>query len=329
MIIVRSPMRITLGGGGTDLPAWYRINGGALISAAINKYIYLTGSERRFDHKYWISYSTVEVCDAVDQIRNEMFAKCLAKYDLPDGVEIHSISEVPGNSGLGSSGTFIVGTLTVLNALCRKEMTRQELAEQACAIEMIEMGRSSGKQDQYIAAYGGIIYLEIDQQGTVKVSRLSPAPATLTALNNNILLYHTGCQRDANSILQTQSDGINQNSTDMLKAMARIQEIGLQSKAWILSGDVDAFGRSLHLHWEIKRSLLSQMSTPALDAIYNHAMESGALGGKIMGAGGGGCFMFYVPPANQAAFRRHMSAKNLVEFSWQFDFQGATVIYFG
>jgi D-glycero-alpha-D-manno-heptose-7-phosphate kinase len=156
MIIVRAPLRISLGGGGTDLPSWYERHGGCFLSASINKYIYMTGSERLVDKKLWLSYSQTEVCDRVSDVKHSFLRACLARYQLERGVEIHSISEVPGNSGLGSSGAFLVACLTLLNAMEKVEMSRQDMAELACRIEMVDLGKSSGKQDQYISTMGGI-----------------------------------------------------------------------------------------------------------------------------------------------------------------------------
>jgi D-glycero-alpha-D-manno-heptose-7-phosphate kinase len=283
--------------------------------------------ERRFDRKLWLSYSTVEICQSVNEVRNEILAKCLAKYPLPNGVEIHSISEVPGNSGLGSSGAFIVATLTLLNALNGKEVSRHDLAELACRIEMVEMGRASGKQDQYASACGGIMCMELDRDGRVAITPLHPDPIALKGLSNNFLIYYSGITRDANTVLSEQSGAIQQRSGDAVEAMQQIMEIGRRSREWIESGDLDSLGRSMHTHWEIKKSISNRMSCPEIDGIYDFAMAHGALGGKIMGAGGGGHFMFYVPPERQLGFRRRMTERGLVEMDWQFDFRGTSVVY--
>ena len=329
MIIVRAPLRISLGGGGTDLPAWYERHGAALVTAAIDKYIYFTGMERWFDRKIWLSYSRVETCERVDEVQNELLRCCLSKYSLPNGVELHSLSEVPGSSGLGSSGSFLVGALTLLNTMSQREMSAREVAELACTIEMKELQRSSGKQDQYASACGGIQFLEIDRQGHVQTTTLNPGLTITRALNANLLLYYTGVHRNANEILSEQSNKVNGGARDATSAMHEIQEIGLQSKTCILDGELDTFGRLLHRHWEVKKSISGKMSDPAIDASYDFALQQGALGGKLMGAGGGGFFMFYVPLAKQNAFRRAMTERGLSEMEWRFDTFGCRVMFAG
>jgi len=291
MLIVRAPLRISLGGGGTDLPVWYERHGAALVTAAIDKYIYFTGMDRWFDRKIWLSYSRVETCERVDEVQNELLRHCLAKYSLPKGVEIHSLSEVPGSSGLGSSGAFLVGALTLLNALEQRDMSAREVAELACSIEMKELAKSSGKQDQYASACGGIQFLEIDRQGKVSTTTLTPDQSILRALNANLLLYYTGVRRDAHEVLSEQSGRVTSGARDATDAMHEIQAIGLKSKACILSGDLDTFGRLLHRHWEVKKSISGKMTAPAIDGMYDFALQHGALGGKLMGAGGGSLWM--------------------------------------
>ncbi|MBP6217214.1 MAG: hypothetical protein KA436_01355 [Oligoflexales bacterium] len=327
MIIARSPLRITLGGGGTDLPEWYRQFGGFLISASINKYIYTTGSLRPFDKKYWLSYSRVEVCDHISEIKHELLAKCLGRYQFRHGIEIHSISEVPGNSGLGSSGSFLVGTLKLLNALQKLEVTRQDLAEAACKIEMIDLQRSSGKQDQYIAAFGGIASLTLNREGEVKVETIDLPEQTTKRLETNLLIFYSGITRDSNEVLAEQSKSFKEKSKSQIDAMHEIQRIGFDSRDCLLSGDLDKLGDLMHKHWIVKKEMSSKMTNSSLDEIYSYARSHGATGGKIMGAGGGGYWMFYVPPNDQLRFRAKMSDINLVEMMWGFDFNGCSLIY--
>ena len=186
MRMVRAPLRITLGGGGTDLPGWYQKNGGFLICAAINKYIYATGSRRIYDDKIWLSYSKVEVCNSIDEIKNGLFKKCLEKFNIPKGFELHSISELPGNTGCGSSGAFLVATLKLLSLMEKRILVTKDLAEIACHIEMVDLGHSSGKQDQYASAFGGINSLEINQKGEVTVTPLELDPITKKHLNHKV-----------------------------------------------------------------------------------------------------------------------------------------------
>jgi len=327
MVIVRAPLRITLGGGGTDLPGWYGQHGGFLISAAINKYIYLNGSNRSFDKKYWLSYSKVEICDTIDEISHDIYAKVLKKYEINNGVEIHSISEVSGGSGLGSSGTFTVGLIHLLNVMYKNDMKRKQIAEEAAYTEMIELQRDCGKQDQYIAAYGGIIALHIDNEGEVEVNRLNLDPTTLITLKNNLHIYHTGVSRDANIILKDQNNSLKENKDTPTSGMMKIQEIGYEAQECLLKGDLDSFGKSLNEHWRVKKTMSSKMTSDKIDNLYNYAIESGALGGKVMGAGGGGYFMFYVPEGKHLSFRKKMNGNGLNEMNWQFDFNGVNTIF--
>jgi D-glycero-alpha-D-manno-heptose-7-phosphate kinase len=327
MKIVRAPVRLTLGGGGTDLPAWYNQHGGFLISAAINKYIYFTGGERPFDRKIWLSYSKVEVCDNHEQVQHELLQRCIARYNLKKGIEIHSISEVPGSTGLGSSGSFLVGTLTLLNSLFQIEASRKDVAEAACDIEMKELKRSSGKQDQYIAAYGGIVGMTLDKEGNVTVERLPLSDNTYRSLENNLLIYFSGVRRDANEILSEQSSGIKVGEDKKLKAMMRIQEIGFLTRDALLKDDVDQVGHLMHDHWVAKKEISGKMSSNEMDVTYDQALAAGALGGKLIGAGGGGYWLFYVQPEKQNAFRQKMNSMSLIEMNWSFDTMGCSVVY--
>jgi len=327
MRIVRAPLRITLGGGGTDLPGYYEKYGGYLISAAVNKFIYLTGSFRPFDKKYWLSYSKLEVCDKTQQIHHELFKKSLEKYRFKTGVEIHSISEVPGNSGLGSSGTFTVGVLTLLNSLAKIEVPRKDVAELACRIEMVELGKACGKQDQYIAAMGGIVALDIDTSGHVEVEPLKMDEETVKRLQNSLLIYHTGISRDANVILKHQNQALKKGEKKSVENMKRIKDIGYESRQVLEKGDFDSFGILMDEHWRVKKEMHPEMSNTFVDKIYLRAKKAGSLGGKLMGAGGGGFFMFYVPFSKQIKFRAEMRKLNLQELDWQFNHSGCEVIF--
>ncbi len=327
MIIVRAPLRISLGGGGTDLPSWYQQHGSCFISASIDKYIYITGSERLVDKKIWLSYSQTEVCDKVSEIQHAGFRACLSRYHFETGIEIHSISEVPGNSGLGSSGAFLVGCLTLFNAMEKIEMTRQNMAELACQIEVVDLGRSSGKQDQYASAIGGISRFVINTDGLVRVEPLHLSPSALREIESSLFLYYSGVTRSSEPILSEQATALRSNVGDSVTAMHKIQEIGIESGKALETGDLDAFGELLHQHWLAKKMMSSHISDPSLDKTYDFARSIGATGGKLIGAGGGGYWMFYVPPEKQREFRSKIANAGLLEMPWKFDVHGCSVIY--
>jgi D-glycero-alpha-D-manno-heptose-7-phosphate kinase len=327
MIIVRAPLRISLGGGGTDLPSWYERHGGCFISASIDKYIYLTGSERLTDKKIWLSYSQTEVCERVDEIRHAGLKACLSRYHFETGVELHSISEVPGNSGMGSSGAFLVGCLTLLNAMEKVEMSRRDLAELAFRIEAIEMGRSCGKQDQYASAIGGLSRFAINTEGTVQIEPLHLGGSALREIESSLFLYYSGIVRNSEPILSEQASALRQNAGDAVAAMHEIQKIGIESGRALEANDLDSFGELLHLHWLAKKRISAQMSDSSLDKTYDFARSIGATGGKLVGAGGGGYWMFYVPPGEQREFRAKINGAGLIEMPWKFDVHGCSVIY--
>jgi D-glycero-alpha-D-manno-heptose-7-phosphate kinase len=327
MKIVRAPLRITLGGGGTDLPGWYREHGGFLVAAAVDKFIYVTGSRRSYDEKIWLSYSKVEVCDQVADIQHELFKACLAKFTVPLGFEMHSISELPGNTGLGSSGAFLVAVIKLLCEVERRALSTHEIADLACRIEMEELGRSSGKQDPYVAAFGGVITMTMDKKGHVEVEPLALSNRTLRDLNNNIRLYHTGITRQSEEVLKFQNRDLGGKVKSAVEAMTRIQEIGYESRDCLLKGDADGFGHLLHEHWLEKKSMSGNMSAPSIDALYDYAMAHGALGGKVVGAGGGGFLMVYVPTPKLVDFDEAMTRLGSREMEWRFCDTGVSAVY--
>lgn len=327
MKIVRAPLRITLGGGGTDLPNWYREHGGFLVTAAIDKFIYVTGSRRVYDDKIWLSYSKVEVCDGLEEIHHELFRTCLREFNLGSGIELHSISELPGNTGLGSSGAFLVAVLKVLCEMEARALSVQEIAELACRIEMVDLSRSSGKQDPYASAFGGITTMTIGRDGKVIAEPLKLPGRTLRTLNNNLKIYSTGIARQSEEVLSEQGRDLGGKRKSAVDAMRRIQEIGYESRDCLLSGDLDRFGALMHEHWLEKKSISDKMSAASIDSLYAYALDHGALGGKIIGAGGGGFLMVYVPTSKHAEFDEAMIKLNCKEMDWHFSDTGATMIY--
>lgn len=326
MNIIKVPLRIPLGGGGTDLPEWYTKNGSFFLSASINKYIYLTISTRPFDKKIWLSYSDVELCDNYSEVKHKLFNSVLDLFaekfnQYSNGIEIHSISEVPGKSGLGSSGSFTVGLIYLLNNFINGDLLRQDIAEMACDIEMNKLKNGSGKQDQYIAAYGGIRLFSIDKSGEVKTELLDIENEESILFKNNLLIYYSGITRDASSILlEQQSSIVSKESTKI--AMSEIQAIGIESAKHLKTKNFDDYGKLMNKHWEVKKSISTKMSDGPLNELYDYALQNGAVGGKVMGAGGGGFFLFYVPLKNQEKFRLAMKRIDKKELLWNFENNG-------
>ena len=318
MIISKSPLRITLGGGGTDLPAWYKKHGCFLFAMAINKFVYVTISKRFNDNKIWLSYSNTEAVNNINLIKNNYIKSCLSKIKNVKGIEIHSISDVPGNSGLGSSGAFLVSLNHALYKYYNISFDKKKIAEESCHIESEVLKKNTGKQDQYMATYGGLRTLEIDKKGNTSIKLIKINSNIIENLEDNTLLYFSGVYRSASNILQKQQKNIQEQSSTV-DYMHMIQEIGYKSFEAIKQGNLDTFGMLLNDHHNIKKKLSSLMSNNKLDKIYSTAMDYGALGGKNIGAGGGGVFMFYVPKNQQIKFRIKMKKIGILEMNWKFN----------
>lgn len=327
MILSKTPLRLTLGGGGTDLPSWYENNGSFLISMTIDKYIYVNVSFREYDKKIWLSYSKNEVVNNVDQIKNKYLKECLKNYYIKKGIEIHTISDIPGNSGLGSSGAFLVGVNAALDKLFSRKINLKNIAERSCKIESENLKRNTGKQDQFSSTFGGLNTIEINRTGNVKIKKMVLKKNILNEFNKNILLYFSGEYRNANKILTSQKNNI-QNKQKTRNIMSEIQDIGYQSYYCLKKGMLNEYGYLLDKHYEIKRKISLDMSSKKLNTIYDYGKSNGSIGGKNIGAGGGGLFMFYVPKYNQKKFRKAMSSKKLIELNWNFEKKGVTLFKF-
>jgi D-glycero-alpha-D-manno-heptose-7-phosphate kinase len=323
MIITRTPLRISLGGGGTDLPSYYSRRGGIIISAAISKHIYI-GINRTFTNDYFIKYSEMERTDDVDAIRHPIVREALRMHPIGPSLEIVSLADIPAGTGLGSSGTFAVGLLRALYAMKREHVAANSLAEEACDIEMNRLGRPVGKQDQYAAAFGGLSCFEIDTGGRVRVSQLAVPHATLLDLEERLLLFFTGYAREAEGQLQQQRARSEAGDLAMLENLDAVARIGWQVKEVLEGGDGRAFAALMHEHWEQKRLRSHGMSSERIDGWYRLGMEHGALGGKLVGAGGGGFLLFYAE--DPAALRDAMAEVGLIETRFTFDHDGSTVI---
>jgi D-glycero-alpha-D-manno-heptose-7-phosphate kinase len=324
LIITRSPLRISLGGGGTDLPSYYREHTGFVISAAIDKYVYITLHET-FEQKVIVKYSKLEVVQSVGEIKHPIIREALqlVQVSMPH-LEITSMADIPAGTGLGSSGSFTTALLRALHTLNKNYITRQELAEQACYIELERLGEPIGKQDQYIASFGGITCFHFLPDDRVQVAPLRMDPETLRNLEDNLMLFFTGVTRSASEILQDQDSRSRQKDKQMLENLHFVKQIGCETQTAFERGDLRRFAELMHIHWEHKKNRSKGMSNSAIDECYDLARRNGALGGKLIGAGGGGFLMFYTE--DKTRLRRTMCEAGLREVRVRFDFQGTTVV---
>jgi D-glycero-alpha-D-manno-heptose-7-phosphate kinase len=324
MIITRSPLRISLGGGGTDLPSYYRNHGGFLIAAAIDKYVYIT-VHRRFVDGFLLKYSHLEEVATIDEIKHPIIREALKLSGVQErNLEIASMADIPAGTGLGSSGSFTTALLKALHALRKNLIHQSELAEQACYIEMEKLHEPIGKQDQYIAAYGGITCFHYLPNGQVHASPLKICEETLLELEDNLLLFFTGYARSASKILQEQHDKSTQSDKAMLENLHFVKELGQKSQRALEGNDLHEFARLMDLHWRQKKERSTAMSNQSINDCYDVAMANGALGGKLIGAGGGGFLMFYAK--DKARLRHAMREQGLTEVRFRFEPEGTKVL---
>lgn len=325
MIITRTPMRFPLGGGGTDLASYYSRFGCRMVSAAIDKYMYITVNRRICDDLVKVNYSKVELVDRPGELQHDLVREALPLVGVERAVEISSLADIPSGTGLGSSSAFLVGLLNALHILKGEQIPRQELAEEACVIEIDTLRKPIGKQDQYMAAFGGITILEIDTKGGVTVSPARISHETIRELEHNILVFYTGIRRESLDILGHQKKATEEDDGAVLDRLHRIRDIGLEVIAALEAEDLHRFGELLDAHWNAKKGLSGKISTDRIDRWYARAREFGALGGKIMGAGGGGFFMFYCEK-NRSGFRKAMREEGLREVPYKFDMEGSRAL---
>lgn len=324
MIIARSPLRITLGGGGTDLPSYYRDHEGFLIAAAINKYVYVNVM-RPFTEGVYLKYSQLEHVSAVEDIKHRIIREALLMQNLrTPQIEITTLADIPAGTGLGSSGSFTTALLEALYAHRRQLIHPQELAELACHIEIDRLGEPIGKQDQYIAAYGGLTCFTFHTDDRVTAVPLKVSMDTLFDLEDNTLLFFTGYSRSASGILKDQNTRTKSSDDEMLKNLHFVKELGYRSKDALEAGEVVKFGELMHEHWEHKKRRSGGMSNSNIDEWYTLGINNGAVGGKLVGAGGGGFLMFYAADRNK--LRHAMSKAGLEEVRFGFDFEGTKVV---
>jgi D-glycero-alpha-D-manno-heptose-7-phosphate kinase len=327
MIISRSPVRITLGGGGTDLPSYYSKHGGELIAAAIDKYTFVT-AHTRFDDYIKLNYSKTEQVEDINKIRHNIFREGLKLLKIKKGVELTSLSDMPSSSGLGTSGSFTIALLNALHTYKREFVSQEKLAEEACKIEMDILKEPIGKQDQYISAFGGLSSLQFTKDGSVTVEPIKITEEAQDELQNNIMLFYTGISRSASDILREQDKKSKKNEGTTIETLHDIKRIGQKTKVALEQGEIDKIGAYLDHHWNIKKQLSKGITNNFIDKCYELAKKNGALGGKIMGAGGGGFFMFYHNGNNneKTKFIKAMASKDLKKMRFNFDFEGSKII---
>jgi D-glycero-alpha-D-manno-heptose-7-phosphate kinase len=324
MIIARSPLRITLGGGGTDLPSYYREHEGFLVAAAIDKYVYVTVM-RPFSPGIYLKYSQLEHVELADDVQHPIIRETIRMLDFKTPqIEITTLADIPAGTGLGSSGSFTTALLKSLYAHRKRLVHPSELAELACHIEIDRLGEPIGKQDQYIAAYGGLTCFTFKKDDSVVATPLAIGMDTLFDLEDNLLLFFTGYSRSAGSILSDQKTRTQKNDDDMLNNLHFVKELGIRSKNALEQGNAVLFGELMHEHWEHKKRRSGGMSNPQIDEWYELGMRNGAAGGKLVGAGGGGFLMFYASDRNK--LRHAMAKAGLEELRFRFDFEGTKVV---
>jgi D-glycero-alpha-D-manno-heptose-7-phosphate kinase len=327
MIITRSPLRISLGGGGTDLPSYYRQHTGFLIAAAIDKHVCIT-THQTFVPELILKYSRLERVNSVDEVQHPIIREALRLVGMEGkSLEITSMADIPAGTGLGSSGSFTTALLKALHTHKKNLVHPHELAEQACSIEIDRLGEPIGKQDQYIAAFGGLTCFQFLPDDAVKAWPLKVDTDTLYNLEDNLLLFFTGYSRAASSILKEQDSKSKRYEQEMVDNLHFVKELGHQSKEALERGDLHRFAELMKVHWERKKQRSGSMSNSAIDHWYQLAMENGALGGKLIGAGGGGFLMFYAEEKRR--LRQTMIAEGLREVRFGFDFEGTKIIVQG
>lgn len=324
MIIARSPLRISLGGGGTDVPSYYTEHEGFLLAGAIDRYVYVTVM-RPFTEGIYLKYSEIEQVKNVLDVKHPIMREVLAGLKLrTPQIEITTLADIPSGTGLGSSGSFTTALIKALYAHYRRNIHPQELAELACVIEIEKLGEPVGKQDQYIAAYGGITEFTFHKDGSVFSAPLNLSTQTIHDLEDNLVLFFTGISRSASSILKDQVDKSKANNSNMIDNLHFTKELGFKSKAALLNDDTYRFGELMYEHWEHKKSRSNGMTNDFIDTAYNKALQAGAVGGKLVGAGGGGFLMFYA--TDKERLRYKMAEIGLEEVRFRFDFEGTKVI---
>ena len=323
MIITRTPLRISLGGGGTDLPSHYRAAGGFLVAAAISRHVYIAVN-RNFEDEIFLKYSQIERAPCVDDLRHPLLREALRVAGVERQVEVSSMADIPANTGLGSSGSFTVGVLKALYAYQRRVVPNLALAEQACHIEIDRLGEPVGKQDQYIAALGGVTAFRFHRDDSVEVIPVPMADDTRWRLEENLLLFYTGMRRSASEVLADQDAKSKAADLGTTANLARVRELGEESFEALAGGDLASFAKAMTAQWELKRQRSPGATTAGIDAWINAGLDSGASGGKLVGAGGGGFLLFY--SESKPDLRSAMARLGLHEVRFGFDYEGSKLV---
>lgn len=324
MIISKTPVRISIGGGGTDLPSFYSRFGSFFISAAINKYIYIIVQERRYYDDFVIKYSKTEITKDVNKIQNEIVRECLKLLKINTPLEIVSISDVGGLSGLGSSGAFTVGLLNALHAFKKEAVSREQLAEEACTVAIDILNCPSGKQDEYISTFGGFTSFRINKKGKVNVLMDDFDENFIRELEHYLYMFYTGINRESKAILDIQKGATENNDQQVINNLNEVQKLGKEIRKALKNKNSKLFGELLHKHWYLKRER-DKTTNPKLDKWYKLARQSGAAGGKIMGAGGGGFFLFYCDK-NAPSLINKLTTSGLRNIPFHFDYSGSKLV---
>ena len=320
MIITRTPFRVSFCGGGTDMPNHFKNNGGCVVSTTIDKYTYITIAKSFHKNLAILKYSTVEVVDNLDFIRHPIFREVLQKYDIK-GAEITSTSDIPSGTGLGSSSTFSVGLINAVRTIKELPVTKQILAEEACDIEINKLESPIGKQDQYAAAYGGFNFIRFNKDDSVEIEPIILSSDDKKKMSDNLLLFYLGGTRSASKLLKQYND----NTPEIAAKKNELSNMTVRLKDELTSGNIDYLGKCLNASWKIKKTLSDDVSNSTIDDVYNTAMNNGASGGKLLGAGGNGFMLFYVEKDNQRSVRNALS--DYREMVFNFDEDGSKVVF--
>lgn len=321
MIITRTPFRVSFCGGGSDLPEFYEQNGGCVLSTTIRKYMYLALHRYFYEDQIVLKYSKTEVVNEYDEIEHKIFRQCLKDFDIK-GVEISSMADIPAGTGLGSSSTFTVGLLHLLYAYQGKYMSKYKLAKDACEVEIEKLGEPIGKQDQFAASFGGLNFYEFQPNGFVNVEPIVMKKDSYLELEKNLMMFYLGGTHDASAILKEQSNNIRQS--DKIAIQKQMCDITRNLKEELQKNNIDAMGGLLHENWMLKKNLATGISSLFIDDVYDRAIKSGAMGGKLLGAGGSGFMLFYVKNERQDSVRRALC--DLKEFEFEMDNSGTTIV---